>query len=111
MKLLLILIAAAAGFGGGVYWGVHHPVQAQGLAAEEERRFLELQLKTSETLKAKLDQLASKQHSQTPEGTSGFVGSGFVSGGAAAPDPDIKSLQQQQDLQIQQLQQRLQQLK
>ena len=36
MKLIALIIGLAAGFGVGVYWGVHHPSQAASLSAAEE---------------------------------------------------------------------------
>lgn len=110
MKLIALLLGLALGFGVGVYWGVHHPTEAASLSAAEERKFLEMQIKTSEAIKQKMDQLASKQ--QAPAGNR-FTGSGFVSGNSAAPapDPELNSLRDQQDQMLQQLHQRLGQLK
>jgi len=106
MKILFLIIGLGVGFGGGVFWGVHHPAQASQIATDEERRFLEMQVKVTEAIKSKLDQLASRQ-SQAAKGP----GSGFVSGGSASgPDPEIASLRDQQDHQLQQLQNRLNQL-
>jgi len=107
LKLLFLIVGLAVGFGGGVYWGVKHPEQASQLSQEEERRFLELQIKTTETIKQKLDQIASKQQS----GKS--FGSGFISGGSqgGTGDPDINSLRDQSDKQLQELHQRLDQVK
>ena len=114
-KLLFLLVGLGLGFGTGVYWGVHHPAQASQLADEEEQRFIELQIKTSEAIKQKLDQIASKQQPQQAAAAPAkpFAPSGFVSArtSAAAPDPDVAALRQQQDEQIQQLHQRLAQLK
>jgi hypothetical protein len=110
MKLIALIIGLAAGFGVGVYWGVHHPSQAASLSAAEESKFIEVQIKTSEVIKQKLDQLASKQQA-TPGNK--FAGSGFVSSGSTAstPDPEINSLRDDQDHLLQQLHQRLDQLK
>ena len=106
LKLLFLIVGLAVGFGGGVYWGVHHPEQASQLSQEEERRFLELQIKTTEAVKNKLDQIASKQSGKS-------FGSGFVSGGSSgsAPDPDIAAVREQSDKQLQELHQHLDQLK
>src|SRR5947209_6676766 len=112
MKLIVLLFGLAAGFGGGVWWGVHHPDQAANLSAEEERRFIELQIKTSEAVKAKLDGMAAKKAQASTGGAKGFV-SGFVSGnpGPAVSDAEIDNLRKDQDAQLQQLHQRLDQLK
>ena len=110
MKLIALIVGLAVGFGVGVYWGVHHPSQAASLSAAEEAKFIEVQIKTSEAIKQKLDQLATKQ--QAAPGNK-FVGSGFVSGGTRkpSPDPEINSLRDDQDHLLQQLHQRLDQLK
>jgi hypothetical protein len=108
MKLLALLIGLALGFGVGVYWGVHHPSQAASLSAAEESKFIEVQIKTSEAIKHKLDELAAKQQ---PTSGGNVGSSGFVSAGAAAPDPEINSLREDQDRLLQQLHARLDQLK
>ena len=105
MKLIVLIFGVAVGFGVGVYWGVHHPTQAATLSAQEEQQFLQAQIKLSEAVKAKLDSLASK-----PVASGKTFGSGFVSGGSSAPDPEISNLRDDQDRQIQQMKQRLQQL-
>ena len=108
MKMIFLIVGLALGFGGGVYWGVHHPAQASQLSAEEERQFIQLQIKTTQAIKQKLDQLASRQASGSA-GTS--TGSGFISSGSAPRvDPEIDNVRNQQDQQLQQLQQRLAQL-
>jgi len=107
MKLLFLIVGVAIGFGTGVWWGVHHPAQAAQLSAQEERKFIELQIKTTEAIKQKLDRIASSQQSQSSTPGSGFVSSG---GRPSGPDPEIASLRDQQDQQLQQLRQRLDQL-
>jgi hypothetical protein len=107
MKLIFLIVGAALGFGTGVWWGVHHPTQAAQLSTEEERRFVELQIKTTEAIKHKLDQVANRQSGSSSTPGSGFLGS---SPRPSAPDPEINSLRDQQDQQLQQLRQRLQQL-
>ena len=104
MKMLFLLVGLALGFGGGVYWGVHHPTEASSLSAEEERQFIQLQIKTTQAVKDKLNQIAAKQQNSTGGGKS--FGSGFLAGGAhpAGPDPDIVSLANDQDRQLQDLQ-------
>ena len=108
MKLIVLLFGAAIGFGGGVYWGVHHPTQAASLSAEEERRFIQFQIKTTEAVKQKLDQIANKQSAQPGKG----FGAGFVSGNStgAGPDPDVVALRNDQNRELQSLQQQLQKL-
>ena len=108
MKILFLLIGLAIGFGGGVWWGVQHPSQAAQLADDEQQKFLQAQIKVTETIKQKLDQIAARQSQSSGKG----FGSGFVSGtSTGTPDPDISALRDQQDQQLQQLRQRLDQLK
>lgn len=106
MKLVMLIIGLVIGFGGGVYWGVYHPAQAQGIAAEEEKKFLEAQLKASQTIKDKLNEVAA--HHQVQTGNTATNSETASSGtGDAATSRDINSLQKQQDEQIQGLQKRL----
>ena len=109
MKTLFLLFGLALGFGGGVWWGVHHPSQAATLSAEEERQFMQMQIKATQAVKDKLNQIAAKQ---TSTGGGSPFGSGFVSGGAhaSAPDPEIASLAAEQDRQLQDLQAHLSKL-
>jgi hypothetical protein len=106
MKMLSLLLGLALGFGGGVWWGVHHPSEASSLSAEEERQFIQLQIKTTQAVKDKLNQIAARQQNST--GGKSF-GSGFLSGGghSTGADPDLVSLANDQDRQLQDLQQHL----
>ena len=100
IKVIVLLLGMAIGFGVGVYWGVKNPEQAQKLAAEEERQFLEKQKQLIEKMKAKLDQLASSRAGATATGAVGR--SGFVGGapGAAKVDPEVEQLKKESDQQI-----------
>ena len=99
IKLLFILVALAAGFGLGVYWGVHHPADAQKLASVEERQFVEKQKVLLEKVKRKLDQLASSQ--STGSAATGTGRSGFVGGSTARHDPELDDLKKESDQQLQ----------
>jgi hypothetical protein len=102
IKSLLILVALAVGFGVGVYWGVHHPVEAQKLATAEERQFVEKQKVLLEKVKRKFDELANSQPAGGTTGSgagrSGFVG---TTSGAARKDPEIEDLKRESDRQLQ----------
>jgi hypothetical protein len=98
MKLIVLLLGLAVGFGGGVWYGVRHPDQAKKIAEEEERRVLEKQKELLAKLKTKLDQLASSRTVGPVKG----VGSGFLSGtpGAAQKDPEVDQLKAESDSQM-----------
>jgi uncharacterized protein HemX len=104
IKVIVLLVGLAIGFGAGVWWGVKNPEQAQKLAAEEERRVLEKQKELLAKMKAKLDQLASSR-TGTSSGTSGATGRGFVSGAqsAAPKDPEVDRLKAESDEQMKEL--------
>jgi hypothetical protein len=109
IRLVLMLVCLGAGFGGGVYWGVKHPADAQKLASVEERQFVEKQKVLLEKLKRKLDELSSARSATataTPTGRSGFVGpgTGATATGASASrsDPELEALKKESDQQLQQ---------
>src|SRR5215217_7669933 len=104
IRLVLMLVCLGVGFGGGVYWGVKHPADAQKLASVEEKQFIEKQKVLLEKMKRKLDELSSAQPtggagSTAPGGRSGFVSSGQV--GAARKDPELDELKRESDQQLQ----------
>jgi len=105
IRLVLMLVCLGVGFGGGVYWGVKHPADAQKLASVEEKQFIEKQKVLLEKMKRKLDELSSAQPtggagSASPGGRSGFVSSGQA--GAARKDPELDELKRESDQQLQQ---------
>ena len=108
VKLIVLLLGLAIGFGGGVYWAHKNPDQAAKLSAEEEKRFLEAQLAITEKIKAKLDELASTASSKTPGGSSGFLSS---SQSGAAVAEDVKELKGDAQRQEDELRKRLDALK
>jgi hypothetical protein len=104
IRLVLILVALAVGFGVGVYWGVKNPTQAQQLASVEEKQFIEKQKVLLEKMKRKLDELSSARGGTatiTPSGRSGFAASGAGGGTAARPDPELDELKREADQQLQ----------
>jgi hypothetical protein len=104
IKMIVLLLGLAVGFGGGVWYGVHRPEEAKKIADEEERRVLEKQKDLLAKLKSKLDQLASSRTGTTPTGGKG-VGSGFLAGapGAGAKDPEVDKLKAESDQQMAEL--------
>ena len=103
------LVILAVGFGLGVYWGVKYPIQAQKLASEEERRFVEAQKILLERVKQKLNQYASTQPTTVPTTTGSFSTNaatgraGFVSASPSAaprPDPEVDELRRESERQI-----------
>jgi hypothetical protein len=99
LKLIILILGLAIGFGGGVYWGHKNPEAAAKLSAEEERRFLEAQLAITQKIQAKLDQLSSKTSGSKTPGT-GFLPAG-QSGAATAAEVDaVKSESEQQEAEL-----------
>lgn len=101
-KMIFLLAGLAVGFGAGVYWGVHHPTQAQDLAAQEEQKILEAKKEIAERFKQKLDAIInSSRQGAPPAGSSGFVGgSGRTAAGA---NPQLVDLQKDAEREIQDL--------
>lgn len=111
IRLALMVVCLAIGFGVGVWWGVKNPAQAQKLATEEERRFVEKQKELLERMKKKLDELASARGiggggtsnpstaGATPTGRSSFVGPARA--GPARVDPEVEALKKESDQQLQ----------
>ena len=108
IKLVLLLLGLAVGFGGGVYWAHKNPDQAAKLAAEEERKFLEAQLAITDKIKAKLDELGATASAKVPGGSSGFLSS---SQSGAAVAEDVKELKSDAQRQEDELRKRLAELK
>jgi hypothetical protein len=103
IRLVLMLVCLGIGFGGGVYFGVHHPAEAQKLATVEEREFVARQKVLLEKMKRKLDELSSARTgagSAAPAGRSGFLGAGQA--GAGRSDPELEDLKKESDQQLQQ---------
>ena len=101
MKVIALLLGLAIGFGAGVWWGVRNPAKAESLAAEEERRVLEAKIAITQAVKEKLDRIIASQ-----KATSAPAGRGFVAGASrAAPlDPELLSLRDQQQRELEDLQ-------
>lgn len=105
IKLIVLLIALALGFGGGVYWAHHNPDAAAKLAAEEEKRFLEAQLALNKKIQEKLASLDSKTSAKP--GVSGFLSAGQ----SAAAKEDVNALKTEADKQEEELRRRLEAIK
>ena len=103
IKLVLLFIALAVGFGGGVYWAHHNPDAAGRLAAAEEKRFIEAQIALNNRLKEKLLSLEGKA-TASKSGGSSFLSSGQ---GAAVAKEDVKALEAEAEAQEKSLRERL----
>ncbi len=57
-KLIILVLGLAIGFGGGLWYGVHHPTEAANLSAAEEQQVLQ----QTQAIKDKINQLVAKQH-------------------------------------------------
>ena len=108
IKIIVLLLGLAVGFGGGVYWAHKNPDQAAKISAEEEERFLKAQLAITEKIKAKLDELSSAASSKVPGGSSGFLSS---SQSGAAVESDVKELKADAQRQEDELRKRLEAVK
>src|SRR5688500_116923 len=95
LKLIVLILGLAIGFGGGVWWGQKNPEAAAKLSAEEERRVLEAKIALTEKFRAKLDQLTSK--ASTPGG-SGFLGSGQTNTSAQVDQLKAETVKEEQEL-------------
>ncbi|MEA2711198.1 MAG: hypothetical protein QOF78_3799 [Phycisphaerales bacterium] len=93
IKAILILIALAIGFGGGVYFAQHNPAAAAKFSAEEQRRLVQAQLAITQKIKAKLDQMPSSD--DKPPGSAGILSAKQAA--AAATPEDVKQLRQETD--------------
>lgn len=97
IRLVPMLVMLGVGFGVGVYWGVHHPADAQKLAGVEEKQFLEKQKVLLQKLKSKLDQMASSPATGAPSGgASGFLGASS----RGKTDPEVDRLKAESDQQL-----------
>jgi hypothetical protein len=99
IKIILLILGFAVGFGGGVYWAHKNPERAAEISAEEERRFLEAQLAVTEKIQAKLDQLAGNT-SKAPGGVSGFVSGEQAESASASDVKELKADAQQQEYEL-----------
>jgi hypothetical protein len=97
IKIIILLLGIAGGFGGGIYWAHHNPEAAAKISAEEEKRFLEAQLAITQKIQGKLESLQNKTASS--KGNS-FLGGG--SGASAAEVNDVKADAQKQEAELKQ---------
>jgi hypothetical protein len=98
IKIIVLLLGLAVGFGGGVWYGARNPEQGKKIADEEERRVLEKQKELVAKLKTKLDQLASSRAGAKTPGT------GFLSGASGATkDQEVDKLEAEADKQMAEL--------
>lgn len=105
LKMIFLIVGLAVGFGGGVYFATKNPELANKLSAEEERRFLEAQVRLTEKIRAKIEQLQSKTSNSTP-------GSGFVGSSQAGPSAaEVNSLKNDTEKQEAEIKKRLAELK
>ena len=101
LKLIVLILGLAIGFGGGVYWGHKNPEAAAKLSAEEEKRVLEAKIALTEKFRAKLEQLTTK--SATP-------GTGFVSS-SQSPTAAVTDLKNETAKEEAELRKQLEQVK
>jgi hypothetical protein len=97
MKLIMLILGAALGFGGGVWYGVHHPKEAADLAAKQEEWINQGKMQATQAVKERLDKILDKQKTAPAAGLSFTGGSSLLgsSGGTAADE--LKQLRDEQD--------------
>jgi hypothetical protein len=98
IKLVVLVLGLAVGFGGGIWYASKHPEWAKDFAAKEEKYALEKSLQIAKATKAKLDELAARDSGSKATGASSFLG-----GTPKKPDPEIAKLAQEQDANIAEL--------
>ena len=96
LKLIVLVLGLAIGFGVGVYWAHHNPDAAAKLSAEEEERFLEAQLAITEKIQAKLEELKASASGKVPGGASGFLSSSQSKAAVVEGVDELKSETQTQ---------------
>lgn len=105
-KLITLVLGMGIGFGGGVWWGVHHPNEAANLSAQEEQEVLE----QTQAMKDKIAKLMAKHPVSGISLPAGVPGSGLLGGNASAGgavDPDLQELDQKAQKQIDMLKAKL----
>ena len=107
-KLLLVLVALAIGFGGGVYWGVKNPAAASDLAKKEEEWFLKGKMEATKAITEKLDKVLAKETTKTGAPRSTLFGE-TGSGNSAATAEALRKIRDEEKQQLADLQRRLQQ--
>lgn len=105
MKTIMLLLGLAIGFGGGVYWGVHHQEQASDLAKKEEEWVLKGKMQATQAITQKLDQ-ALKSQSSSAAGAP--AGSGFLGAAPGGANDALRQLRDEQQQQLQSMQNQLQ---
>src|SRR5687767_8508349 len=103
LKLIILILGLAVGFGGGVWWGQKNPEAAAKLSAEEERRVLEAKIALTEKFRAKLDQIQSKSPA--------MPGAGFVSPGQSGAAADVSQLKAETQKEEEELRRQLEKAK
>lgn len=103
-KLIILVLGLAIGFGGGLWYGVHHPTEAANLSAAEEQQVLQ----QTQAIKDKINQLVAKQH----HGIAGTdIGANIVgannNSGTPAIDPDLQELNKKAQDQLDMLKKKL----
>jgi hypothetical protein len=62
-KLFILIVGAALGFGGGIYYSARHPDNAASLTASAQHDALEAQLKFAQTATTELNKAIDSGHS------------------------------------------------
>ena len=100
-KLIIFALGLALGFGGGAYYAVKNPEDAQ-------RRVLEAELEATKRVKERLDQIAAKRE-QAKAPAAGFAAG--LNNAQNPLDPEVTALRDEQDQKQRELESKLATLK
>src|SRR3954466_9724592 len=103
ITLITLILGLVIGFSGGMWYGVHHPEDAAKLSDYEQQKLLELKIKATEEVKARLDQKIADSKSKP-------VGTSFLSS-KPSPEQSLVEVRDEQDKELAQMKQQLSQLK
>jgi hypothetical protein len=93
MKLILLILGLAIGFGGGIWYGINHPKEAADLNAKQEEWLRQGKEQALGAVRDALNQkLAQAQAAPAAPSGTGRNFSGFVAGGTGGAKSEADTL-------------------